>query len=287
MGQILFPTDLSNSATNAFIYALHIAHHLDMDIQTLHVYRKLDLEAVHMLHQMDDIYDTMDLERFGSFKGHIEELRDLAVENNMSHIKLSHSLIEGKTEETILSEARNEKVNYIVMGTMGANFLKEIFLGSIAGEVMEKAPCWVFSIPVNLEFDGRIDRIAVTTDFTSDEAAALRNVAEFAKRFDAKVYCIHVDTTHTSDIHNVMDKFQSQFSGMDNVEFQVLEGQYVESAVGDFVKDNQIDLVCMLTHKRGFFEELFNYSNAKKLSYHLKTAVGAIPVDTIKKGESS
>ena len=285
MGQILFPTDLGNSAKNAFVYALQIANVMELEIHTLHVYRQVDLDALHAVYEMDDIYKTVDLERFGSFKKHIEELRKIAIKHNMSHINLTHSLVEGKIENSILRVAKEEEADYIVMGTMGANFLKEIFVGSIAGEVMEKAPCWVFSIPVNLEFDGKIDQIVVTTSFQKEEATALRQVAAFAEKFDAHVRCIHVDIRHTADLSDKMSVFQAQFSDLQNVSFSVLPGNYVEETIGEYVKENQIDLVCMLTHERNFFEELFNYSNAKKLSYHLRTAVGAIPAATVKSAD--
>lgn len=49
--------------------------------------------------------------------------------------------VEGVPVEAILSTARQEKVDLIVMGTTGRTGLRRVLLGSVAEEVCRKAPC--------------------------------------------------------------------------------------------------------------------------------------------------
>ncbi|RMD75354.1 MAG: universal stress protein, partial [Bacteroidetes bacterium] len=188
-----------------------------------------------------------------------------------------HVLIQGRPLEAIISVAAEEGVDLIVMGTKGASGLKEVFFGSVTGEVMEHAPAPVLAVPEEASFDGRFDRIAVTTEFAEEEKKALYKVLEFASWFDdPKISVIHVDVGHTESIAHKMDAFKKEFEGKPNLEFVVIDATTIEKGLQMYLEAHKVDILCMLTHKRGVLEELFNYSVAKKMAYHLTTPILAI-----------
>lgn len=57
----------------------------------------------------------------------------------------------GHPVEEILKAADEESCDAIVLGTHGKGFLKQTFLGSVAGSVLERARKPVFIIPLPLE----------------------------------------------------------------------------------------------------------------------------------------
>ena len=48
-----------------------------------------------------------------------------------------------------------------------------------------------------------------------------------------------------------------------------------------FLQENDIDILAMVTHKRSFLEELFNYSQTKMMSYHADTPILSIQAHTL------
>lgn len=280
MKNILFPTDLSEAAQKAFVYALELADNQEATITTLMVYKKPVIKGAHMPNTLRDFYEAYDLTEFENYKDSIPPLRDLANEKGFGHIKLNHVLEEGDTIETILRIAADNNTDLIVMGTTGARGLKEIFMGSVAGEILENAKCPVLVVPESSSFDGKIDQVAFTTSYKEEEKKALHKLMDIASDFDAKIHCLNVDVSHTSEIVNKMDTFKEGFDES-QIDFKVLEGNDIKKVIFDYVQEHEIDIIAMVTHRRNFLEELFNYSRTKQMAYHSNTPLLAIPAEVL------
>ncbi|HMR44260.1 MAG TPA: universal stress protein [Saprospiraceae bacterium] len=276
MKKILFPTDFSEAANHAFIYALRIAKKLKAEIITLHVYERPDVKALHLPHTLAEVYESIDLETFEDFRDAVPALHKIAEANGLSGVNFSNAIQEGEIVPTIIRFARKNDVDMIIMGTKGAGWLKEIFIGSVAGEVLENAPCPVLAIPTDAHFDGRIDKIAITTNFEESEKIALLKLVDWATAFDARVYCVHVDTSHTENLTHKMDALRQEFAGVKNLQFINLDDTDLMKALSEFVEKERIDMLAMLTRKRGFFEELLHYSKVKSMSYHTNIPILSI-----------
>ncbi|MCB0557944.1 MAG: universal stress protein [Lewinellaceae bacterium] len=282
MKNILFPTDLSPAAENAFIYALHLAAKLDATVTTLHVYVKPEVRGAGLPHTLSEFYASYDLEKFENYKDAIPALRDIQEAHGFSGVKVVHLMKPGsKVVSTIVQTAKEEAADMIIMGTTGARGFKEVFLGSIAGEVLENAECPVLAIPEKAEFDGLIDQLAFTTTYKEEEEKALEKVIDIMAPFHPEIHCINVDLAHTEPITHRMDQFKARFGERDNVHFYVLEGNDIKEAITGFLEENKIDVLAMVTHKRNFLAELFNYSRTKMMSYHSRTPVLSIPADIL------
>lgn len=282
MKTILFPTDFSDAATRAFIYSLHLARKLEARIITLHVFQKPDISnLLHVPQQLEELYNTIDLYEFENFRDAVPALDKLQKEKGFTDINVVHTIREGKTVPTIIEQAQKEEVDLIVMGTTGARGLKEIILGSVAGEVLENAFCPVLSVPEQAVFDGRIDHIAFTVSYKEEEHRALRFLTEFFAPFDPQIYCVNVDLAHTASYTHRMDEFSANYTDKTNVHFDVLDGIDLQDTLTNYLQAKQVDVLAMVTHKRGFLEELFTYSRTKAMSYHSQTPVLSFPADIL------
>lgn len=277
MKKILFPTDLSDAAERAFIYALHLASKLEAEIVTLHVYRKPDLKAATLPNTLSDFYATYDLDQFENYKDSIPVLRQLAEEHGFGHLNIFHALEEGIVVPTILKYIERDEIDLVVMGTSGAWGLKEILTGSVAGELLENAPVPVLAVPEGIQFDGSINQVAFCTSYKEEEKLALDKVIQLFAPFQANIHCLNVDLGHIEFYTKGMEQFQEAFAQYTNLEFHVLEGTDINDAITAYMQERHIDLLAMVTHKRNFFQELFNYSHAKLMSYHSDTPVLSIP----------
>lgn len=275
MKKILFPTDFSKSTEKAFVYALNLAKQLDATITTLHAYQKPDVGAFVLPTTLQRFYDGIDWNEFENYQNTIPSLRQIAIDNQLENIEINHAMVDGETIEVIKKVAID--YDLIVMGTAGASILKEIFVGTVSGEVMEVAPCPVIVIPEKAVFDGRIDKIAVTIEFSEEDGKVLKKVLELADVLSAKVEAIHIDITHTGKLTNKIQLFRDAFHHVENLQFTELEGKNIVETIAIYAENENIDLITMVTHQRGFMEELLNYSHAKEMTYQHKIPVFAIP----------
>lgn len=271
--KILFPSDFSEAANNAFIYALSIAHKLKAEILTIHVYKRPDIRALHLPRTLNEVYNDMELAEFEEYRESISSLQKLIDKKGLTHIPIKHMLAEGEITKQILRAAKKESIDFIVIGTKGAGWLKQIFIGTVAAEIMEHACCPVLAVPEKAVFDGMINKIGVTTSFDIEEAEVMKKALEFAKIFNAELHCLHVNVLKSISKNTHEEAFKALFKEVKNLKFEILEGTNIHKALSEYVESEGFDMLAMLSHKRNFLEELMTYNEAKMMSYRSKTPV--------------
>ncbi len=282
MKNILFPTDFSESARKAFVYALQFARATGAGIITVHVYKTPRLSQARLPHTLREAYESISLEAFENYRTNIPMLREIAESCGAPDVPMSHVMEHGgDTVETILKVAERDSVDLIIMGTTGAGFFKELFLGSVAAEVMENAEVPVLAIPRSAVFTGDIRRIAVTTELGDADILAVLKIREFAQFFNARLTCIYVDTAHTAAVSARVEAFKKHFVTMPDVEFEIIDGIDVEESVRNYVRQNRVDMLGMLIRQRSRLQELFTFSMTKRFSYHLDTPILAVQARTL------
>ncbi len=271
MKKILFPTDFSDCANNAFIYALELADHLDAEIFALHAYLLPDLGRVKRLpHTMMEVYNDIEFEEFENFKDSIPVLREMAEHKNLSHIKLSHLLIEGEAAPTIGAISKKENIDFIIMGTEGSSGVADMTFGSVTSEVIQKVERMILSVPAKANFDGALDNIVFLTDFKPEDKKALANVLDFSKQFeDCHIHVLHID----EDKNGIqkLDSWMKEIgvlSSHSSMSFVCLPGINKEKTLEKFCVENQIDLIALLPRKHNFWQRLFRSSFSLQISRH-------------------
>jgi len=78
-----------------------------------------------------------------------ECLRNLKIPDN--NVRAERRLEEGDPATSIVDVARDEHVDLIVMGTHGRTGLDRLFMGSVAEQVIRKAPCPVLVTKLPIE----------------------------------------------------------------------------------------------------------------------------------------
>ena len=273
MKKILFPTDFSDTANSSFKYALRIAHQVDAKIHVLHTYKLPRLKGVNLPTTLQSFYEEIQLEEFQNLKDHIPFYKKIQEEQGYNDVTVEYSISQGDTVRTIIQTARKEESDLIVMGTEGASGLKEITSGTRAGEVLENASCPVLIIPKDIAKDSlsNIQNIAMTVSLAEEENQAINRVLDFANLFSAKVQCINMDLFSTSSKPE-MEILSQKYYHVPNIDFRIIQGTDLQEALVNYLEENNIDILVMLTHQRGFIQELFQGSLTKKMAYHISTS---------------
>lgn len=273
MKKILFPTDFSEASHEAFIYALMLADKVKAEVITLHAYQLPDIHGVNLPHTLNEVYQSIELEEFENFRDSIPVLREIAADKGLDHISVSHTLKRGEAVKTILKFAEELQPDMIVMGTKGAGWLRDVFIGSVTSEVLENAVCPVLAVPTGVNAAEPIERIALTLELKKGGDKSVRKTLRYAKLLNATVTALYVDTAHTEAYSQNMARFAKEFEGESSLTFRVIDGTDVLSTVAEYVQENQYNLLVMTTHKRNFFQELWNYSLTKKM-----TKIAHVPI---------
>lgn len=267
MKKILYPTDFSSTAENAFIFALQIADHLGASIITLHAFNRPDVSNFNLPETLRDVYDSIDLDAFENYEDEVPILREIATDNGYYHVPMVHVLEEGAAVSAILRTANKNKADLIVMGTTGAGKMEKFFFGTVAGKVLEEAHCPVIVVPDTAEFDGIIDNIAVATNFTDEDAILVEALRKFRDSMGSHLHIIHIDTEENGNSETQLKSFCERWANDKNMTKHCIAHKDINEGLDQFVREKDIDLLALLSHKRSWFDELFQVNRAKALSF--------------------
>lgn len=138
---LLFPTDFSENAARAFAVVKEAARFAIKKITLLHVQDKSRIEP-HLLGQLDN-FNVKDDQRL---KDMARELKEAG-----SKAEIDLRLIYGSPTAEILNFIGEEKVSWVIMGSQGRGWIKEIYLGNVSHNIARHAPVPVLLVPAQQE----------------------------------------------------------------------------------------------------------------------------------------
>ncbi|WP_310559609.1 universal stress protein [Flavobacterium sp.] len=274
MKKILFPTDFSDAANNAFVHALEFAKIVNGELVLLHTFELPMYDNQFFPENYNVLFDSLQLSQFDMFKDEISKLHSIAEKLNLNHIKMSHRLMDGTLLFNIKKAIEEEKIDFIVMGTSGVTGWEAFFLGTNTGNVLTAVDVPVLSVPSDYKFK-KIEIIGFTTRYRSKDKKALRDVLKIAKKTNATVKCLYVKTNDSDVAASTIKKWEEEFAD-EPILFSIIPSDDVQDTILDFVLFKDIDVLAMLTYKRNFFVELFKPSLTQKFSNRLGIPVLAM-----------
>ena len=274
MKKILFPTDFSEVADNAFVHALEFAKIVNGELVLLHTFELPVYDNQFFPENYNVLFDSLQLTEFDMFKEEIPKLHTIATERNLDHIRMSHRLMDGNLLFNIKKAIKEEKIDFIVMGTSGATGWEAFFLGTNTGNVLTAVDVPVLSVPLESKFK-KIETIGFTTRFRAKDKKALKDVLKIAKKTNAQVKCLYVKTNNSDVSEATIKQWEEEFAA-EPIQFSVIPSDDVQDTILDFVLFKDIDVLAMLTYKRNFFVELFKPSLTQKFSNRLDIPILAM-----------
>jgi nucleotide-binding universal stress UspA family protein len=277
MKRILFPTDFSEIATNAFIHAIQFAKIMQAEIIVLHSYELMAFDE-HFFHEnYSMIYDSVELAEFDMFKEEVPKLHEMAQDLNADQIKMTHRLMEGNLVDNVKKAIVDDKIDIVIMGTSGVTSWDAFFAGSNSGSVIVGVQVPMLCVPLAAKYRP-IKNIGFTTRYRNKDKKPLDSLLEIAKKVNAKVKCLYVKS-NTSDVSSETIELWEQEYSKEPVSFDVVDSDDIKETVLDFLSANTIDVLTMLTYKRGFFEGLFVPSYGEKSQHDIDIPILAIHSD--------
>jgi len=154
---ILYATDLTENAAQAFSHAIDLAQHYDAELHVLHVMPEMDASVVNYVASIvgEDRLIDLELEHEDEMKASIRTKVEAFVRDNTDDVASSLALVKqihvhhGTPVAEILLTADKLNADLIVLGSHGKGMINYAFLGSVAEKVLRKCHRPVMIIPLS------------------------------------------------------------------------------------------------------------------------------------------
>ena len=281
MKKILVPTDFSNNATKAVDYAVAIAEKAGAEIILLNALAVVDTTFSSRKAVFEEYNNALAADMR-------EQLKDLqqTVEKKSS-VRITTKFFKGGIADSILKCAVDENVNLIVMGTRGASGIERMLWGSTTAGIIGNTIIPVLAIPKGAEWKGLKNILFATRHFEADDKTLIP-ILNLAQLEAALVHIAVFTDTDDKDLGDylehgkLLNAYQKTLPGRyKDVKFKTehLEGKEFEDTIEQYIKGYNIDMLVMTTHKRSFWDSMFNRSMTKSMAYHINIPMLALPVD--------
>lgn len=250
---ILVATDFSEASSNAFRYALDLASRLQAEIVLAHIHAATE----------DGLTKSQSESIARSLKGY-ERAAELSA--GPAELKIRTVINAGTTSEELLRLSDGLKADLIVMGTQGAASHDSKPLGSIAAEMIAKAPCPVLAVPAEASYQP-IDQMIYAMAFASSDQKIIDYLVELSEQLEAKLSCVHVSTEHSDWEDIELAEFRQTYNrgGEASVRFQMIQDKDLFHGLQEVISQMKVDLLVMNTRDRSLFERFFDPSLTKSM----------------------
>jgi nucleotide-binding universal stress UspA family protein len=265
MKTILLPTDYSETAKNAAIYAFELAKQIGVSKIVLYNAYQAPVAVdpslpVMQILNMEDIQRISE-EGMKTFKKELANYADLDIKvETLNEFAVLHSNIDDVCEQT--------RTDLIVMGITGGGGIEEVLIGSNTINVVNHTNVPVLIIPAEAKYK-QVEEIVLVCDHKKiDESIPqnqLKNILEATK---AKLFVLNID--HNKDHANDLQEAFSLDTTLKDYtpEYHHADKKGFAEAVNEFVANNKVDMIITIPKKYGFFESIFKRSHTKQLAYH-------------------
>ncbi|PKQ45128.1 universal stress protein [Confluentibacter flavum] len=272
---ILLPTDFSDNAWNAIVYALklyadeyctfyflhstYISNSVSRTYITAHYVEKLKEEALRELAELKAQMEIVDANANHDFKT---------------------LLFEEELMDAVFKAIKQNTIDIVVMGTKGTTGSIEYFYGSNTVKVIKKIKdCPVLIIPEDRDFVTP-KQIAFPTDYNRFyDDKELRPLKSMADLFNSKIRVVHISVEkklssiqeyNMTMLKNYLADYECSFHWLPNHPKKA-------EAIAAFIEDLEIKMLAMVKYEHSLLEMIVNEPVIKKLALHPKVPIFVIP----------
>lgn len=261
MKKILVPTDFSENSKLAIKHAIRIANQLGGTVSVLHVFQVLTVvPSFGTIDKLEIIDREQELSEL------ISEMKPLLGDK----ARIEGFVKRGPSIDTICETAEKMNVSMIVMGTTGADGMKKLFLGSTASNVILETSKPVLAFPKECQ-NFKLSNITLALDNKkTEDIHVLQPILDLVSNFDAVLNLLTV-------VDEENPKIQTDTTLQDQLEkiginstYHKVSAKNVATGILEFVKRENSDMLCLIHHGRGLFQEIFHSSIAEKIAFESK-----------------
>lgn len=277
--KILIPVDFSEYSMKACKIGINYAHSIQAEVMLMHAYfTPYFPSAIPMgdtiTYQISD-EDSIQyiVKRVKTDMGNIcAQINRQMEAGELPHLRYDFVLREGLPEEEILSYSKEYHASLIIMGTRGSSQKDLDLIGSVTGEVIDANKVPVLAIPENIHYKdlSGVKNIAFATSFNQRDLVAFDRFMELFKNTEAEIHIFNVSTTENEwneiQLTGISEYFKRQYPGK-SISHTVLDDGDLLTAIENFVRAKNIDLIALSIRRRNVLARIFNPSIARRMLF--------------------
>lgn len=265
--KILFPTDFSQVAENAFIYALSLAEQTKAEIQVVHVVPVFEPEDRNV--QIHPFMKTANLElersELNNFEKEQDRLKQVVTALKKEHLHLEYVFLKGDLKDVIVEFAESQNIDIIIMGTSGANTIDKKLFGSNTINIINDIDIPVMAIPAKAKFTS-ISNYSTAVMLEPGEVSAIRKIAGYLSLTGSPMNCVNV-VSSSKEATLCEEKKQNWLKDVNcsNVTVDIVFNEDIDKGLLEYTRDNEIDLLGILHRNLPMAKRFFTPNHSKLL----------------------
>lgn len=268
--RILLPTDFSNNAWQAMLYAIELYKEDSCDFFILNVFTATS-NIIDSLINMEPGSELYELAQEKSETGLAQVLDKIALRefNNPKHHFTTISVFNNPLE-AIKNTVEDKDIELIVMGSKGVTNSKKSAFGSVSLYVMEKVRnCPVIVVPERATYRLPKEIVFPTSYKTHFKQRELNYLVDIAKKCDATIAVLHISKNGKLDEKQMERKkmLETYFETV-STSYHTLHNYSVQTALNIFVESRNSDMVAFINKKHTFFDSILTHPMVKELNFN-------------------
>lgn len=260
--KILLPTDFSDNAWNAAVYALKLYKH---ESCTFYFLNSTIIKVSTLSNLSNKLLEVMKEEA----NRELLALKKLAESSNDNASHDFETILSTEDLTTAIKKVVNHKdIELIVMGTKGATGAKEFFFGSNTVHVIKNIKlCPLLMIPEAFDFVD-LKQIAFPSDFNRNyNEKELEPLKQFAELYNSKIRIVHIDEeeefneiqeSNLTLLKKILEDFETSVHWMPDYSKKA-------TTINDFIEELKIDILVMRSYKHSLIENIIKEPVIKKI----------------------
>ena len=267
MKKILVPCDFSENAKQAYLFAMNIAEQTNGQVLVLKV---IDLPYVYESTFTPTPYYN-DPEIIERIEEDAEKSFEQLKEQHLRKANVTFTTLRGPVTLTIRQFIKDNNIDLVVMGTLGASGWQEYLIGSNTEKIVRFSPVPVFAIRKAVDLD-QIKNIVFPTTMEPHQLELVKRVKELQELFKARLHLLLINTPYnmrrSKDEKALMEDYAND-SGFMNYTLNTRNDFYEQDGIINFAHEINADLIVMGTHGRRGLAHLFIGSVTEDVVNHV------------------
>jgi nucleotide-binding universal stress UspA family protein len=260
---ILLPTDFSDNAWSAAVYALKLYEEDPCTFYFLYS-SKMKISAMsNMSNKLMRVMAENDMKELSELK-HMAKNANANANHNFEIILSTNDL-----DDAMEFAIQKHEIDCVVMGTKGATKAKEIVFGTNTVNIIKKIKsCPVLVVPDEFDFV-KPQQIAFPTDFNRFYGEELLPLKRFANLYNSKIRIVHINKEEEiseAQDYNI-DRLKEALQNNPHSFHWMPDYGKIEQEIRDFIDELDINILVMIYYKRSFIERLFREPVIKKIGF--------------------
>ncbi len=273
--RILVPVDFSTLSLHASRFAISLAHKYKAEVKLLHVFYNPAIDITpydeHYSYQVKLSSSLREIEknaRINLVKLE-EKLNAWCLNEKIRDVKISIGLSNGEASEEIVEYSRKYRPAIIIMGTIGLTKGSHP-MGRVTTRVIENSNIPVLAIPdKTVKSMDDINKMMYATDFDPSDYGVINRLLTMIAPLKIQLHCVHVSVGAKKPWDPVkmeeLKRHLSQEYADNKVIFSMMVSDDILHGLESYIRNNEIDAIAVINHKKGPLEKLFAPSMTRKI----------------------